>query len=456
MRIILLTTDHAYASYVVRDMLSEYGNDVVHIYYSNTLLPKKTFTQALLRYYRISGIKYIVWQGVKLEIYKIFGRVFPKLSSAKKLASTLGVTYSQVSDINNPQTVSMIKKLKPDLIVSVFFNQILKSEVINIPSMGVINLHPAYLPNYKGVSPVFWAIANREKTAGVSVHYINAGIDTGGIIARELITVEKSDTEDSLYWKCVRAGCSLLKESIREIKIGSVKTVKNAKGSYYSLPTKAAVKKYAKGGRPFFRLKEYLFEEGYHFWVSYPKMYNAIQFLATGGFMPRIARELSFLEGKSVLDLGCGTGNLIRHFRFKKYTGLDINPEYVHLAKQAFPSHEFKTANIVTDTLPQDRFDHAITVNILHHLTDDQVALFFKKVKKLQVKSLIIVESAPKGVLGNTLERLDAGGHFRDFTKLKRIVMGQMKIERETIVTAPLGTYHYLVLHCTFGKGKQQ
>ncbi len=181
-----------------------------------------------------------------------------KFYSYKPMAVNLKIRLAKSRDVNEKVFINKLKKINPDLIISIYFNQILSNEIIDIPKKGVINIHPGYLPDYKGVSPVFWALANGEKYAGVSVHYINKGIDTGKIIERKKIKIEKNDTEDSLYWKLCEIGSPLLTKTIREIKLGKVKTINNIGGKYYSLPTKEAVKRFVKN-RKFFILRDYLF-----------------------------------------------------------------------------------------------------------------------------------------------------------------------------------------------------
>lgn len=268
MKIVILTVEHAYANYLTRKLVDKYGSEIKLIGYSDVLLHNKSFIDSLAKYYQVSGLQYIFNQAIKLQLYKIFQLVyfstFPnnfdhKLYPANKLALKKGIKILHIKNINDAISVSQIKKIKPDVIISVYFNQILKDQTIHIAKKCVLNIHPGYLPNYKGVSPVFWSIANREKDAGVTIHYINEGIDTGEIIVRKKIRIEKNDTEDSLYWKLTFSGESLLTDIIDSIKKGDkIKTVKNKNGNYFSLPSRTAVKKYMKRTKSFFRIKQYL------------------------------------------------------------------------------------------------------------------------------------------------------------------------------------------------------
>ncbi len=137
--------------------------------------------------------------------------------------------------INDPLFLNQIRGLKLDLIVSVSYRQILKREILGIPRAGAVNLHPSYLPKYRGKNPLNWVLINGEKETGVTVHYINEGIDTGGILARKKIKISQSDTADSLQKKFVQAAPGLIERAIGLIRNGRARPIpQNEKeASYY-------------------------------------------------------------------------------------------------------------------------------------------------------------------------------------------------------------------------------
>lgn len=271
MRIIILTVDHMYANKVVKDVLDRYGRNVKLIIESDCLLYNKSFMGSLKKYFMVSGLQYVAAQAAKLEIYKTLRLLFGDIKNGplgskfyhfEKAAKIFDIPVKKIFNVNSKEGLRIIKKAKPDLIVSILFNQILGKDIIAIPKRGVINLHPANLPDYKGVSPVFWALSNSEKSVGVSVHHINQGIDTGNILARQKIVVARGDTEDSLYWKLVNAGSKILLLTIDKIYSGKkVRLIKNIGGRYFSLPTKEAVRKYLKKRKTFFKLSDVLFQK---------------------------------------------------------------------------------------------------------------------------------------------------------------------------------------------------
>lgn len=265
MKIVIFTVDHIYANKVIKDLVAAFGSEIKLIAESETLLPKKSKLQALRKYLKISGFYYVFTQMIKLEIYKClsilttaFSFKNSKFYSYRPTVKKFKTKLTTIKDVNEQEFIRKLNNINPDLIISVYFNQIISEEVIDIPKKGIVNIHPAYLPDYKGISPVFWSLANSEKYAGVTVHYIDKGVDTGNIIEREKIKIEKDDTEDSLYWRICEIGSPLLIRAVDKIRAGRVQLVENKGGRYFSLPTEDAVRKYRKS-RAFFNLKDYIF-----------------------------------------------------------------------------------------------------------------------------------------------------------------------------------------------------
>lgn len=264
MRTILLTVaNHIYGNYIIKKLIEKRKEEIVAIIESDVILHKKSFPIAILKYLKISGMYYVIAQAIKQEFFKFGSLIYRQLHiqqpssvffSFRTMANRYSIPIYKTKNVNNKNSLNFIKNLEPDLLVSVFFNQILGKKLLRI-SRNCINIHPAYLPNYRGMSPVFWALANDESCAGVTVHYIDEGIDTGEIIYQQKIPISPNDTEHSLYFKCCEAGTSLLLKALMYIEYGNVKLrdIKNKEGSYFSLPTKQAVRQFRKNGRKFFR-----------------------------------------------------------------------------------------------------------------------------------------------------------------------------------------------------------
>lgn len=105
------------------------------------------------------------------------------------VAEKNSIPYSRVAQINSDVSLRMIREAKPDLIFSAHFQQLLNAELLRIPKIGCINLHPSLLPKYRGMSPQHWPIINGDGETGVSLHFVNEGIDTGNIITQKKISI---------------------------------------------------------------------------------------------------------------------------------------------------------------------------------------------------------------------------------------------------------------------------
>jgi len=123
------------------------------------------------------------------------------------------------SQLGQAEIVSQIGALHPDIALSVYFGYILKPMFIETFPLGVINLHPSYLPYNRGANPNIWSILDGTPT-GATLHYVDPGIDTGDVIARRRIDVEPIDTGKSLYHRLETCCIELLADTWPLIRDG--------------------------------------------------------------------------------------------------------------------------------------------------------------------------------------------------------------------------------------------
>jgi methionyl-tRNA formyltransferase len=116
------------------------------------------------------------------------------------------------SQLTETSVLASIQALKPDIGLSVLFGHILHRSFLDLLPAGCLNVHPAYLPYNRGAYPNVWSIIDKTP-AGVTIHYIDDGVDTGDIIAQKQVPVEPVDTGESLYHKLEYAALDLFKET---------------------------------------------------------------------------------------------------------------------------------------------------------------------------------------------------------------------------------------------------
>ncbi len=126
----------------------------------------------------------------------------------------------QVPHINHPDAVRLAQELKPDLI-AVFGTSLIRGDLLRAGRLGVANLHGGLSPEYRGADCTFWALYNGEpEKVGCTLHWIDAGIDTGGLIAHISPKVLPDDDELTLFWRSVQTSAAVYAEFVCRLASG--------------------------------------------------------------------------------------------------------------------------------------------------------------------------------------------------------------------------------------------
>lgn len=178
-------------------------------------------------------------------------RAFGGTASVKQAAKKIGAEYKIVKNINDKFYVRHVKELKPDLIISFSAPQVVKRELLNVPKYGIINVHGALLPAYRGLLPSFWYLYNNEKFGGSTVHKMSASIDDGDIIEQGSIDISGCKTMFELLKKTKKLGGELMVKAIIKYSEGKVEFKPNRieDGSYFTWPTLKQAKIFRKRGK---------------------------------------------------------------------------------------------------------------------------------------------------------------------------------------------------------------
>lgn len=161
-----------------------------------------------------------------LEIAYIVARFDTADPILRRYSEKLEVPFLLHANVNDQEFIDNIKKYSPDINVSMSFNQILKKRIINSAPFGFINCHAGALPFYRGRNILNWALINGEKEFGVTVHYINEGIDTGDIILQNKAEISENDDYASVLDKAIELCASTLHEALLMIKENKITPIK--------------------------------------------------------------------------------------------------------------------------------------------------------------------------------------------------------------------------------------
>lgn len=245
MRIVILTYESLYANLMTHRLIQARPGQVVGIVRSDCLIYGRSLPGGLWYLLRRSGLRFVGRKALELFqsraaaiIFRVVGRP-PKVPSLREIEARYGIPVIGSRDVNNAPTLAHLRAWQPDLIVSVYLNQLIKTDVLTVPRLGCLNIHPALLPRNRGLFPYFWVLANGDPETGVTLHWVDEKFDTGHILLHEAIPVQPDDTITSLAHTCAQVGARLLTQGMDLIEGGDPPRVaqQESQVTYHSWPS---------------------------------------------------------------------------------------------------------------------------------------------------------------------------------------------------------------------------
>lgn len=246
MRVVYLTTDDPlYLPAFFERVLDATEGHATTVYVVPPLYKNQTPLAAAQRYARTFGLEGLRGLIPRLIMARLRRR------SIRAVCEGREVPYAPVADVNSTGFLAQLRAHQPDLIVSVSCPQIFQQPLIDIPPLGCLNIHGANLPDYRGVLPSFWMLANREREAGVTIFFVNEDVDAGDVYAQRRFEIGPDDTLHSFLERSKAIAADLLVETLDRIEKGDVerRPLDMSAGSYFSWPDREAVERFRAAGR---------------------------------------------------------------------------------------------------------------------------------------------------------------------------------------------------------------
>ena len=221
------------------------GRHALRVYSVPPLYKNQTPLQAARRYLASFGPT----ATIQLTIRLLKARLVRQ--SIESVCHEAGVHCELISDVNAPEFLDRMRRDRVDLLVSVSCPQIFERALIELPRLGILNVHGAILPQYRGVMPSFWMLANGEQQAGVSVYFVNEKIDAGELCGQTIFSIDPKETLDEFIVRSKLMAGDLLLRIIDAMERGDVqrRALNLAEGSYFNWPDAKAVRRFRAAGR---------------------------------------------------------------------------------------------------------------------------------------------------------------------------------------------------------------
>ena len=269
MRIVILTYESLYSNYMTHKLIQARPGQVVGIVRSDCLVFHRSLPGGLWFLLRRTGLRFVGRKGLEMIqsramaiFFRLIGRPL-KVPSLREIKARYDIPVFGSKDVNDAETMAVIRSWEPDLVISIYFNQLIKRELINLPHLGCLNIHPALLPRNRGLFPYFWTIANGDQETGVTLHWVDEKFDTGDILQQEVLPVEPGVTMTSLQYKSAQLGAGMLVRGVQLIEAGDPPRIpqNNSEATYYSWPRPADQRRFRQRGGDYgtvFELMKYM------------------------------------------------------------------------------------------------------------------------------------------------------------------------------------------------------
>lgn len=143
----------------------------------------------------------------------------------KETAISYNLPVCQPFKLRHPEAIAEVEALRPDLIVTAAYGQILPPRILDLPKHGCINVHGSLLPKYRGGAPIQRALMNGEKMTGITIMYMAEGLDTGDMISKAEVPITDEDTAGTLFERLSAVGADLLKQTLPDLIAGKLQAV---------------------------------------------------------------------------------------------------------------------------------------------------------------------------------------------------------------------------------------
>jgi folate-dependent phosphoribosylglycinamide formyltransferase PurN len=198
-------------------------------------------------------------QGLGYALTLAMPAMRKRLLPAWKIARKRNIPVFETGDVNSTATIEFVRNCQPDILLSAYFSQILQAEILQIARFGVLNIHPGWLPTYRGAMAYFWVLHNGSDIGGVTVHWIDEGIDSGEILERRSFPIPQNATQETVLMLTAVIGTRLLRRVIRRLQNGQsarnvVTEQETAGAEYYPMPGGKEFSSYFQQRR-FFRIR---------------------------------------------------------------------------------------------------------------------------------------------------------------------------------------------------------
>jgi methionyl-tRNA formyltransferase len=145
-----------------------------------------------------------------------------------------GVSIFTPDSVNSPDWIEKIAGMKPDLILSVYYRNMICQHILDLPRLGSFNMHGSLLPKYRGRAPINWAVLHGESRIGMTLHRMVKRADAGAVVGQQSVAISARDTAEQAFRRVLPCASNVLAQCIDQLLTGTaVETPQDESGATY-------------------------------------------------------------------------------------------------------------------------------------------------------------------------------------------------------------------------------
>lgn len=206
----------------------------------SSMLLRSGFAAFLLESIRRHGFIFVITRAIEM----LLSQTKAERNFLEEFCEKNKIPFFLVDNHNSESTRDILINCRPDVLITAN-TRIISPELIKIPAKAALNFHTSKLPQYAGLDSIFWALYHGEKEIGVSIHYLEEGLDTGDIVTQETIPIKSDDSVESLTKKAHDLGARLAVMAIEKFENADFGGIPQdiSQRTYFSWPTPTQRKK---------------------------------------------------------------------------------------------------------------------------------------------------------------------------------------------------------------------
>jgi hypothetical protein len=248
--IVVITNGNYFARLILDRLFRERTEQVSGVILVDGDYTGHTGLRALWQVGKRTTVPYTFYKVSLHLVFRLAQRLYPNVwFDVHAMARTLRIPLLRVDKINSSEAFEWVCKHQPALGISVSCPQRIRAKILNIPTQGFLNIHSSLLPEYAGLAPYFWVLAENRTETGVTVHYMTEEFDAGNILVQRRLAIPPATSAFWLFRELALLGSDALMEAVDLALEGMPGTLQDcSRRSYRSHPTRAAYRSLRRNG----------------------------------------------------------------------------------------------------------------------------------------------------------------------------------------------------------------